>query len=94
MAATVLMIDSIISDPQIRGGRPIIAGTGIRVSDVAALTVFQQRTPDEIAINYNLSLAQVYAALAYYYAHKKDIDEEIRSDDAVIQQAKEQRLGS
>lgn len=94
MAATVLMIDSIISDPNIRGGRPIIAGTGIRVSDVAALTVFQQRTPDEIAINYNLSLAQVYAALAYYYTHKPEIDEEIRSDDAVIQQAKEQRRGS
>ena len=83
----------IISDPRIRGGRPVIAGTGIRVSDVAALMVFHQRTPDEIAVNYDLTLAQVYTALAYYYNHKPDIDAEIRSDDEVIQQAKERRLG-
>ena len=94
MAVTVLMIESIVSDPKTRGGRPMIAGTGIRVSDIAALTVCHQRTADEIAVNYRLTLAQVHAALAYYYDHKSEIDEQILNDDALIQEAKERRLGS
>ena len=94
MSTTTLAIDLIVSDPQVRGGRPVIAGTGICVSDIAAATVFHQQTPDEIALGYKLSLAQVHAALAYYYQHKAEIDDEIRQRAERSRAMKEQRIGS
>ena len=94
MSTTTLAIDLIVSDPQVRGGRPVIAGTGICVSDIAAATVYHQQTPDEIALGYKLSLAQVHAALAYYYQHKAEIDDEIRQRAERSRAMKEQRIGS
>ena len=94
MSTTTLAIDLIVSDPQVRGGRPVIAGTGICVSDIAAATVFHQQTPDEIALGYKLSPAQVHAALAYYYQHKAEIDDEIRQRAERSRAMKEQRIGS
>lgn len=35
-----------------------------------ATLLFHDRSPGEIASNYDISLAEVYAALAYYYQHK------------------------
>jgi uncharacterized protein (DUF433 family) len=78
MAATILSIDTIVSDPAIRGGRPIIAGTGIRVVDIVAGHVYHNYSAEEIAANYALSVGQVYAALAYYYMHKAEIDTDMR----------------
>jgi uncharacterized protein (DUF433 family) len=79
MAATVLSIDTIVSDPRIRGGRPVIAGTGIRVMDIVAGHIYHDYTPEEIAVNYKLDVGQVYAALAYYYMHKAEIDTDLRA---------------
>ncbi len=78
--AEVLAIETIVSDPNVRGGRPVIAGTGIMVSDIAAYTNYQGMTPDELAAQLNLTLGQVHAALAYYYDHKAEIDAEIRAN--------------
>ena len=64
------------------------------VSDIAAATIFHQQTPDKIALGFKLSLAQVYAALAYYYEHEDEIDEEIRQRAAVSAGMKEKRVGS
>jgi uncharacterized protein (DUF433 family) len=83
MATTILNIDAIISDPTIRSGRPIIAGTGICVSDIVARSVSgDARVPEEIAEDFKLSLGEVYAALAYYHFHKEDIDREIRASES------------
>ena len=72
---TILSIDTIVSDSSIRDGQPIVAATQIRVSDIVASHLYRGQTPDELAVNYKLSLGQVYAALAYYYQHKDQIDE-------------------
>lgn len=71
---TVLSIDTIVSDTTIREGQPIIAGTQVRVSDVVASHLYRGHSPEVLAVNYKLSLGQVYAALAYYYQHKSVID--------------------
>lgn len=71
-------IDSVISDPAIRNGQPILAGTQIRIIDLVASHLYRGHSPDELAVNYNLDLGQVYAALAYYYQHKQEIDGLIR----------------
>lgn len=58
-----LTIDLIASDASIRNGDPCLQGTGIRVTDIAVVHLFHHRTVDEIASDYDLSLAQVYATL-------------------------------
>ena len=92
--ATMLSINLISSDPKVRGGRPCIAGTGIRVLDIVAVMLFHDQTPAEIAEAYALSLAQVHAALAYYYEHKAEIDADIREQIARGREFKEKRVGS
>ena len=66
----------IAATPGIVGGEPRISGTRIRVRDVVAVRDLQAATPEEIATIYypHLSLAQVYAALAYYEDHRQEID--------------------
>jgi len=91
---TVLTIDLIATDPTVRNGRPCIAGTGLRVTDIVMAHLFHGRTPDEIAADYAVALAQVYAALAYYYEHKEDLDAAIRAQIATARRLKEQGSGS
>lgn len=91
---TVLSIDMIVSDPKIRGGRPIIAGTTLRVQDIAIGGVHKGYSVDELVIHYpHINHAQVHAALAYYYAHKDQIDVQIEADKQFYEQAKAQGLG-
>ncbi|MBZ0318396.1 MAG: DUF433 domain-containing protein [Anaerolineae bacterium] len=82
MAATILPIDTIISDPAIRDGQPIIKGTNLRVVTLISSHLYRGLSPEELATNFALDLGQVYAALAYYYQHKVEIDTEIRQDSA------------
>jgi uncharacterized protein (DUF433 family) len=91
---TILSIDLISSDPNVRGGRPCIAGTGLEVSVIVIDRIVHQRTVDEIASDYRISLAQVYAALAYYYAHKDEMDSLIQERSRLAQDYKEKRIGS
>jgi uncharacterized protein (DUF433 family) len=51
--------------------------------------LFHNRTPDEIAADYELTMAQVHAALAYYYQHKVELDEDIRQQILRARNAKE-----
>jgi uncharacterized protein (DUF433 family) len=94
LAATVLSINLITSDPSVRGGRPCIAGTGLRVTDIVMVMLFHDQTPSEIAAWFGVSLAQVHAALSYYYEHKSEIDEDIRQQIALARELKEKRVGS
>jgi len=69
--------------PGVAGGKPRIAGHRITVRDV----VWHERlglSADEIATEYGLSLADVYAALTYYYDHREEIDQAIRADEAFV----------
>jgi uncharacterized protein (DUF433 family) len=93
MADTVLSIDMIVSNPDIRGGRPIIKGTTLRVQDIAEAHRFQNYTPDEMAYQFQITLAQVHAALAYYFDHRNEIDSQIEADLQRFQQAKAEGLG-
>lgn len=84
MPAQILPIESVVSDPEVRGGRPVVAGTTLRISDLASYHTFAGLTPEQLSVQFELDLARVHAALAYYYQHKTEIDAEIRanSDEA------------
>jgi uncharacterized protein (DUF433 family) len=90
---TVLSIDIIVSDPSIRRGRPIIAGTTLMVQDVAAHYRYRKYTPEELAAELQISLTQVFAALAYYFEHQAEIEAQLAADLEYGRQAKEQGLG-
>jgi len=61
-------------------GTARIAGSRSRVINIACDTM-NGMTPAQIHEQYpHLSLAQIHAALAYYYDHKSQIDEEIRRE--------------
>jgi uncharacterized protein (DUF433 family) len=94
MDITIHSINHIVSNPKIRKGRPIIAGTTLRVMDVAMAKMFHRQSPDELATGYGLSLAQIHAALAYYYEHKAEIDADIREIIKTAESLKEQRIDS
>ena len=82
MAQTTLEIKEIISDPNVRDGRPVIKGTGIKVTDIMFThTTGDKLSAEEIATNFQLDVGQVHAALAYYYLHKAELDEQICRDD-------------
>jgi uncharacterized protein (DUF433 family) len=89
---TMLSINLISSNPKVRDGRPCIAGTGLRVTDIVLASVIHLQTPDQIAVGYGISLAQVYAALAYYYEHKAALDADIRQQLATARALKEKHL--
>ena len=72
------------------GGRPRIAGHRIRVQDVVIWTE-QGRSPDQIVADFTqLSLANVYAALAYYHDHRDEIDRQMREDDEFVERMRSQ----
>lgn len=55
-----------------------IDGTTTKVIEVAQIKIASGLTPEELQIELpHLSLAQVYAALAWYYANQDDLDAEI-----------------
>jgi len=70
--------------PGVVGGKPRIAGHRITVQDIAVWHERLGLSADEIATEYALSLADVYAALAYYYDHREEIDQAIRADEEFI----------
>ena len=69
-------------DPKVRGGRPKIAGTGVSVMRIVGWYK-QGLTAEEIAAEYpHLTLAQVYAALAYYHANSDEIEADLADEEA------------
>lgn len=72
--------------PSLRGGRPIIAGTGASVRTIA-IENNRGLSPEEIAADRQpLSLAQIYAGLAFYHANKQEIDADIAAEDQAYEE--------
>jgi uncharacterized protein (DUF433 family) len=82
--ATAMSVDigTLISkSPKVREGRPVIAGTGMTVRGIVGMHL-DGVTVEEIARRKYLTLAQVHAALAYYYANQKEIEDDIAAYEA------------
>lgn len=68
--------------PGVRSGKPRIAGTRITVADVAIMYLRMGQSLEEIAGKYQLSLASVHAAMAFYYDHREEIDQRTAEAEA------------
>lgn len=73
--------------PGVVGGRPRIDGTRVTIRSIAVC--YQQGLmPEEIVQQYErLTIAQVYAALAYYHANREEIEADIAAENTFDDQA-------
>ncbi len=79
-------IEHIVSDPNICFGKPRIAGTRFAVKDVVIHHFFNRIPLEIIAAKWDLPVAGVYAAVAYYYDHREQIDKGIADDEEYVRQ--------
>lgn len=85
MTAPTIDLDKFIEiKPGVFGGKPCIAGHRIRVVDVAIWHERMGMSADEIANDYKLSLAEVHAALAYYFDHREQIEADLQEDEDFV----------
>ncbi|MBI4578146.1 MAG: DUF433 domain-containing protein [Planctomycetes bacterium] len=91
VAATVPEKIHITRTPGVCAGKPCIAGSRIRVQDVYVWHELQGKSPDEIVSSFpQLTLADVYAALAYFWDHRDEILLEMREQEDLVEQMKAQ----
>jgi uncharacterized protein (DUF433 family) len=72
--------------PDVAGGKPRLAGHRITVQNIAIWHEWSGLSVEEIASEYNLTLTEVHAALAFYYAYKAEIDASIVEDEAFVEE--------
>lgn len=66
---------AIVRDEGIRSGDPRIEGSRITVLDVKRRVIDAGEDPHVVAGEYDLSMADLFRALAYYYDHRDELAE-------------------
>ena len=74
----IVMTPGITRKPEIRGGRPCLAGTGLRVTDIIISAQFGQCSKPETAAEFEITLEQVEAAFDFYDKNRAYIDGDIQ----------------
>ncbi len=84
---TAVIAEHIEITPGVCGGKPRIAGHRIRVQDVVVWHEQMGMSVDEIVSRYpSITLADVYAALAYYHDHFAEIRQQMRESEVFVQE--------
>jgi uncharacterized protein (DUF433 family) len=78
----------VVSTPTLLQGEPHIEGLRIRVRDIVLARDQGGYTPKEIAATVypDLSLAQVYSALAYFEDHRAEIEQAARREHDAVEE--------
>ena len=76
------IVSTLVSTPDICGGKLRIEGTRITLHQI--VTLYKQgESAEEIADHYpQLNLAQVYSALTYYHSNQLAVELELRTEKA------------
>ena len=81
------------SQPGVCGGKPCIAGTRIRVQDVFVWHELQGQSADEIVSRFpQLTMADVYAALSYYWDHRDEIQRDMQAESDLVTRLRQQSV--
>lgn len=79
--------------PSVCGGKPCVAGTRIRVQDVYVWHELQGQTADEIVSRFpQLTMANVYDALAYYWDHRDEIKSDMQTESDLVTRLRQQSV--
>ena len=71
---SITISNLLTQSPDVCGGRLRVAGTRMTVQQIAALYK-AGLSPEDVADQYpHLSLAQIYAAIAYYHANREEVE--------------------
>ncbi len=82
----------LVSSPEVCGGRLRIEGTRITVNQIV-VWYKQGYSPEEIADQYpQLTLAQVYAALAFYHANKEEVEADLTAEKVEAERLERQHI--
>jgi uncharacterized protein (DUF433 family) len=94
MAADLINIGTLITTTLgVRGGRPCVVSSGVTVQRVIYLAYQHGLTAEQIVEQLpHLTLAGVYAALAYYHANKEHLDTEFAAEDTEAKRFEEEWL--
>lgn len=65
---------------------PVIRGTGIRVQTIAVANIHWEMDPQAIAEDYDLSIKQVEEALAFFEAHRPEIETHMTYEEHLAQE--------
>lgn len=82
----------IVRSPEVRGGRPRIAGTGVTVRRVVGWYKLGLSPEDIVNELGHLTLAQVYAALAYYHANPEEIEADLAAEEVEAEALEREHL--
>jgi uncharacterized protein (DUF433 family) len=73
-------------------GVPWITGANTKVKEVVLDKLAHNSTPEEMHEQYpHLSLAQIHAALSYYYEHQPEVDADIERDNRFVEELRAQQ---
>ena len=82
MSFSIVQPIYIVQDSEICGGQPRIDGTRIKVQHIALEYERLGWSADQICDAHpGLTLAQVHAAISYYYDHREKIEELLRKGE-------------
>ena len=73
----------IVRDEDIRSGDPRVEGTRITVLDIKRRVIDGGEDPHVVAGEYDISMAALFRALAYYYDHRDEFADREREFAAV-----------
>ncbi len=85
----IVLDQHIETSSDIRGGKPCISGTRIAVNDVVLMHLRLGQSLEQIAGHYDISLAALHAAMAFYYDHQAEIDQAMSEEDTHLQELQE-----
>jgi uncharacterized protein (DUF433 family) len=74
----------IVRTPGMLGGKPRIAGHRIAVQHVVIWHERLGMSVDDIANEYELTPADIYAALTYYHDHQDEINAAIHAEEMLV----------
>ena len=84
-------IQHVTKTPGVCGGKACIAGHRIRVMDIVLWHEMRGYSPDEIVQMFpGIALADVHAAMAYYFDHRLEIEADFKRDQDLAEKLRAQ----
>ncbi len=81
-------INLIYRDPEVQDGRPCLLGGDVSVSDIVMHLRHGAIDDEAAAARFEIDLAQVHAAMTYYYQNQAEIDADIAARADSLEQAR------
>lgn len=83
------LAEYIAKTPGVCGGQPRLAGSRIKVKHIYTWVECMRMTPSQVVAEHpHLTMAQVHAALAYYWSHCEEIHQDVANEEKLVAELK------